>query len=103
VTFNSGLEFGRGLRYRVLRAKEIRLIRVVAALPGAEDSIVELRFHPHVSLNALPRYHALSYTWGDPTKTKAILVDGVVVQVTNNLEEFFRYHRQDLADKIETQ
>lgn len=63
---------------------------------------MELRFLPHASLNALPPYHALSYTWGDPTKTKAILVDGAVVQVTSNLEEFLRYRRRDLDDKIGT-
>ncbi|KIM98268.1 hypothetical protein OIDMADRAFT_69443, partial [Oidiodendron maius Zn] len=39
-------------------------------------------------------YTALSYTWGDPTVTKEILVNGKPLQVTTNLESALRHLRQ---------
>lgn len=48
-----------------------------------------------VSLADNPLYKALSYTWGDASITKAIVVDGQVVQVTENLESALRHLRQD--------
>ena len=42
------------------------------------------------SLDDKPEYHAISYAWGDPGVTKAILLRGRIhvfeVQVTTNLE-----------------
>ncbi|KAH8588487.1 heterokaryon incompatibility protein-domain-containing protein [Bisporella sp. PMI_857] len=39
-------------------------------------------------------YAALSYTWGDPTVTKGILVNGKPLQVTANLESALRHLRR---------
>src|SRR5579862_6032116 len=38
-------------------------------------------------------YMALSYTWGDPTVTREILVNGHVMRVTRNVEECLRVLR----------
>lgn len=45
----------------------------------------------HVSLDDPPAYTALSYTWGDPTKTTTILLDGIPFTVTINLESALRH------------
>ncbi|XXG97228.1 hypothetical protein Hte_003523 [Hypoxylon texense] len=42
------------------------------------------------SLNDPPRYNALSYFWGDVSKTEAIEVDGVLVDVSQSLVEALR-------------
>ena len=39
-----------------------------------------------VVLDEQPVYEALSYTWGDPSVTEKICVDGVEVDVSVNLE-----------------
>jgi hypothetical protein len=53
-----------------------------------------------VSLDEKPSYDALSYTWGDPTATKSIQVDGVSIQVTSNLEQALRHMRDRKADLV---
>ncbi|MCJ1447425.1 MAG: hypothetical protein MMC23_007936 [Stictis urceolatum] len=40
------------------------------------------------------RYEALSYAWGDTQSTKPILLDGFLVQVTDNLESALRQLRR---------
>jgi hypothetical protein len=45
-------------------------------------------------------YVALSYTWGDPTKTKEIFVNGKSVQVTVNLEHALRILRNKLPMRV---
>jgi hypothetical protein len=39
----------------------------------------------HVSLNEKPRYSALSYVWGDTSHRMALIVDGCVLLITENL------------------
>jgi hypothetical protein len=53
-----------------------------------------------VSLDEKPPYDALSYTWGDPTATKSIEVDGVSIHVTSNLEQALRHMRDRKADLV---
>jgi len=43
-----------------------------------------------VSLDTSPTYQALSYTWGDPTPTRFILVEDVVLEVRINLYHALR-------------
>jgi Heterokaryon incompatibility protein (HET) len=71
------------------RAKrEIRLVRL---LPRKQDgvkrsnAIIQCSIE-HLSLDDLPIYTALSYVWGDATRTKPILVGETILQVTENLE-----------------
>jgi hypothetical protein len=34
----------------------------------------------------VPHFSALSYTWGDGTRRKDIIIDGITVSITENLE-----------------
>lgn len=45
-------------------------------------------------------YEALSYTWGNPRKTRTISVDGKQFKVTENLFEVLHYLRSDQKDRI---
>jgi len=53
-----------------------------------------------VSFRDEPTYDALSYTWGDPTATKSIEVDGVAIEVTFNLEQALRHMRDAETDLV---
>lgn len=50
-------------------------IRLLELFPAAEPSKIKARLFSH-SLDDLSIYDALSYTWGDPSVTKAIELDG---------------------------
>jgi Heterokaryon incompatibility protein (HET) len=52
----------------------------------------------HVKLEELPRYDAISYTWGDPKHELGILVDGKWLNVTRNVYELL----QDRASSYES-
>jgi hypothetical protein len=62
-----------------------------------------LEFLPHASLDALPSYHALSYSWGNTKITKpiAILTSSasqlITFNATTNLVSFLHSHRQNLS------
>ncbi|EDN99886.1 hypothetical protein SS1G_02744 [Sclerotinia sclerotiorum 1980 UF-70] len=47
-----------------------------------------------------PRYEALSYVWGDPKVTNAIIVNGETFQVTLNLKKTLRYLRDLLEVRV---
>ncbi|KAH6984409.1 heterokaryon incompatibility protein-domain-containing protein [Ilyonectria sp. MPI-CAGE-AT-0026] len=42
--------------------------------------------NPHVSLDEVPPYLALSYTWGDSSQKGRVLVGDTLLHVTKNLE-----------------
>lgn len=68
-------------------------IRLLELVPSAvESDIVECRLDIH-SLDFKPRYIALSYVWGDPSDTEAIVVNSRVIQVTKNLASALRHLR----------
>ena len=71
-----------------------RLIRLIKILPGADLEIIECTLRPY-SLDDDPRYEALSYCWGDPTKTIPILCNGARLNITLNLESALRQFRSD--------
>jgi hypothetical protein len=77
-------EFG----YHALRPQEIRL---VVLLPGAWRSRIQCELRHEQIKDA--RYDALSYTWGDATITKIVLLNGHVFRVTAGLEQALRYLR----------
>lgn len=52
------------------------------------------------SLDDLPTYEALSYTWGDPKITTAITVEGVGFLATENLFDFLSSLRSPTADRF---
>jgi hypothetical protein len=67
-------------------ANGIRLLRL---LPGQAAEPIRCTLHV-VSLDASPRYEALSYVWGDAAKTRDIILDGQRYDVTINLEAALR-------------
>ncbi|KAH0432372.1 heterokaryon incompatibility [Colletotrichum camelliae] len=78
--------------YRTLSPleNEIRLIEVDRLHKIDTQSPVRCRLK-HASLYTDPNYIALSYAWGDPNVTRAIILDGHNVQVTENLESALRH------------
>jgi len=60
-------------------------IRQLKLLPGKAADPIECALRV-VSLDESPRFHALSYVWGDPKDTRGIFVDGQQYDVTGNLE-----------------
>ncbi|KAF2242196.1 hypothetical protein BU26DRAFT_524389 [Trematosphaeria pertusa] len=67
--------------------KEIRLLLLRTGRQYEEPVHCTLR---HTPLGEAGEYFALSYAWGDPTRTRPILLNGCSVEVTTNLEEFLR-------------
>jgi hypothetical protein len=47
----------------------------------------------------MPLFHAISYVWGDPTKSAEILIDGKPLKITRNLYDILRAIQKDeIAD-----
>jgi hypothetical protein len=65
---------------------EMREIRILVLHPGLQGTAIEISVY-RLDLDDPDRwrYAALSYTWGDPTITKQILVEGESFNVTTNL------------------
>jgi hypothetical protein len=70
---------------------EIRLIQI----QGSQDShnLIQCTIR-HFSQNKVPHYDCLSYTWGDPAKTRPIQVDGMVLNITHNLYDALHQLRE---------
>lgn len=72
---------------------ETNVIRLLEILDDNNDIIV-CKFH-QVSLENVPSYTALSYTWGSARDSKKILIDGVLVPVRKNIWNFLKQTRKD--------
>ena len=83
----------RFTNYQALASNKIRLIKL---LPGAEDTTIQLLLVQNVSLRETPSYNALLYTRGNPKTVQSVLIDGLEVDLTKDLLEFFWYRRQEL-------
>ncbi|KAB8201034.1 heterokaryon incompatibility protein-domain-containing protein [Aspergillus parasiticus] len=69
----------------VQNTREIRLVSVTdGSLTTENPDLINCRYQVF-ELDKAPPYHALSYTWGDPTFPATILLNGVEIQVTRNL------------------
>jgi len=64
-------------------------IRLARLAPGPHEAEINCTL-VHVSLQDAPVYFALSYAWGDLSKSRPIYLNGSKVQVTENLEEALR-------------
>ncbi|KAH0551486.1 hypothetical protein GP486_007299, partial [Trichoglossum hirsutum] len=77
------------------------MIRVLILLPGQETDDIRCELeHTHISRrqqDLLPEgsrpYEALSYTWGDPKRTRTVLLGECPYEVTVNLEVALRHLR----------
>ncbi|KAE8447302.1 hypothetical protein EG329_010860 [Mollisiaceae sp. DMI_Dod_QoI] len=67
-------------------------IRLLTLLPDGKNNIVRCSLK-HASLLNPPEFCALSYCWGDPKITTEVVINGVPVPVTTNLESALRHLR----------
>jgi hypothetical protein len=65
-------------------SKEIRLLRILPATDSEHDNVVAVNLE-HFRKEKSLVYDTLSYTWGDASKTRTILVDGSRFEATENL------------------
>ncbi|PVH88128.1 HET-domain-containing protein [Cadophora sp. DSE1049] len=70
--------------------QEIRLLRITSLENGKVSCSLET-----VSLHTTPQFAALSYVWGDSSKTEDVTVNGEVFAATMNLANALR-HVQDI-------
>ncbi|KAI1865326.1 uncharacterized protein JN550_008374 [Neoarthrinium moseri] len=77
-----------------LPLQEANHIRVVILLPGAFDDPIKCALE-HVELLPNSDYEAVSYSWGDATVTKPILVNDRIYPVTTNLFTALQYLRNE--------
>jgi hypothetical protein len=61
-----------------------QVIRLIELLPGAWDDPVSARL-VIAELQHAPEYDAISYVWGDPSKTVPITCNGWTLHITHNL------------------
>lgn len=79
--------------------KQIRLIDILPRSENEWDTIccrVFKAYFPPDNLDSVPdpqRYNALSYVWGDTFPTADIVLNGLVMAVTRNLESALRHLR----------
>lgn len=72
-------------------------IRVIQILPMTKECVDIRCTIRHIKFSERPKYEALSYMWGDASKTADIFVDGAAFKVTLNLRDalWFLRHRAD--------
>ena len=68
--------------------------RLVALLPGKFNDTIECELFAAGTDSAPSSYEALSYTWGDPSSTTPIVVNGRRFNITTNLDCALRYLRR---------
>ena len=78
---------------------EIRILEILpvgqqSSTPSTNGSLVECKLHT-VSMNDDLEFAAISYAWGDPEVTAPIIVNGMTVNVTTNLEAALQQFRKD--------
>jgi hypothetical protein len=88
--------------HRPLSSSDPSEIRLVKLYPGGPKDTVRCTLE-HVSLKTDPEFVALSYTWGDPSVTSPIFLDGREYQVTTNLKSFLQHMQVLLAFVVRIQ
>lgn len=90
-------------QYRSLETPHtIRLALIPPSGSIAENEQLKIRLGHADITKVKGRYVALSYTWGDPTLTHTILINGSEFQITKNLEFFLRRPRNDRIARTES-
>lgn len=72
--------------------REARLVFIHPSAIRSRQIVCELY---HMSLNDPPPYVALSYVWGDASRTRTIMLDGEIFSITSNLHEAMLQLRQE--------
>ncbi|KAF3037635.1 hypothetical protein E8E12_004784 [Didymella heteroderae] len=73
-------------------------IRLINLKSGPFNGIVECDIHIF-DVESAPPYVALSYTWGPPSPTAHILVNGQQFEIRQNLHNFLLEYRNDANNK----
>jgi hypothetical protein len=82
--------------YKPLAQGQIRLLEL---LPDTSNGVVECRLY-YGAIENLPRYEALSYTWGDESRPQLqILIDQKLFLVKDNLAEALERFRPSTQQK----
>ena len=83
-------------KYSYQKLSTGREIRLLELAPGTFDDEIKLQLR-HVSLEALPSYEALSYTWGAPTGKIDVTCNahGDVLSIFESLHQILRYLRHE--------
>jgi hypothetical protein len=87
------------MKYRPLPHNSIRLLCLKQAKNSNYESEIFCRLEA-ASLDSEPIYEALSYTWGDITKTHEVTCDGKSLRVTSNLFSALKSFRLLDCDRI---
>jgi Heterokaryon incompatibility protein (HET) len=74
-------------------------IRLLTLLPGKWNAPVKCILH-HISLDENPDYEALSYVWGDASKTTDIVVGDHIFSITENLYIALRHLRHEHDSRV---
>lgn len=77
--------------------REIRLLTIVPALSSKARIKCSLQV---ASLDAFPRYEAISYVWGDIQEKQDILLDGRTVQVPTNVRRILQRLRHRMQRRV---
>jgi heterokaryon incompatibility protein (HET) len=66
--------------------------RIVTILPGKDDERIECSFLV-VPISSIPKYSALSYTWGDTVITDYVWIHDRVIGIRDNLKDALKHLR----------
>ncbi|KAB8225061.1 heterokaryon incompatibility protein-domain-containing protein [Aspergillus novoparasiticus] len=77
--------------------REIRLLTILPALRSKAPIKCSLQV---ASLDASPRYEAISYVWGDIQKKNDILLDGRTIQVPTNVRRILQRLRHRIQPRV---
>jgi hypothetical protein len=73
-------------------------IRLITLKPGNPGSTIQCDLEIF-DVDSAPQYLALSYTWGPPSPTAHILINGKPFEIRQNLHSFLRAYRNDANNK----
>ncbi|KAJ9603032.1 hypothetical protein H2200_012327 [Cladophialophora chaetospira] len=79
-------------------AREIRLISIHAVEDSERASSSQIAVSCSLTTvefesPSLPQYIAISYAWGNTSRTKSLVINGKLTQITENLDHALRYFR----------
>jgi hypothetical protein len=84
---------GSGINYKALQRNQIRILTLFKSRSERPQIHCSLK-----SFDNPPPYTALSYTWGNQSRKRKILVDGQPFLATENLENALRHLRHEEND-----
>lgn len=85
--------------YRFEALEQSDAIRLLVLEPGTGQDPVSVRLI-QAHLSSSPKFEAISYVWGDPGDTTAILCSGRVINITQNLHAALQQFRLPNAERV---